>query len=60
MSNITGGEETEKITVEGGSIEKKTEGEYLGQIIAFDNRQENELRERKRKAWNSFWFLKQV
>ena len=25
----------------------------MGQIIAFDNRQEKELRERRRKAWNS-------
>jgi len=46
MGNITGGEEIEKITVGGGSIEKKTEGEYLGQIIAFD-KQTREITQRK-------------
>ena len=44
------GEETEKITARGGSIEKKTEGEYLCQMVAFDNRQEKEHRERKKKV----------
>jgi len=42
---------TDTVTINGVTLERKSEGKYLGQIIAFENRQEKELRERRKNAW---------
>jgi len=61
MNNIISVRESDcAITVGGTKIERRVEGKYLGQIISFENRQEKELKERRKKAWNSYWSLKQV
>jgi len=48
----------EAIEIGNEKIERSTEAIYLGQIIAFENRQGRKLKKRKKKAWKSFWTLK--
>ena len=51
MNNIISVRESDcAITVGGTKIERRVEGKYLGQIISFENRQEKELKERRKKS----------
>jgi len=41
-------------------IETEIEYNYLGQIVAFDDRIEEELKARRNKSRGKFWLLKKV
>ena len=50
MSNRDNGD----IYINGNRIEKTNEYVYLGQIVSFEDRMNNELNARKKKAWAGF------
>ncbi|MBP1527199.1 MAG: hypothetical protein H9Q66_04685 [Spiroplasma ixodetis] len=47
-------------TGDGTDIEEVKEYNYLGQVVAFEDRTEKELKNRKSKAWRKFWALKKI
>ncbi len=56
MSNIP----NTKIFLRDVEIEKQVEYIYLGQTISFKNKMNKELEIRRTKAWQGYWYLKQV
>lgn len=57
---LTNSQKETNISLNGVVIESSEEAIYLGQVIAFSDSLERELKRRKAKAWNSYWSLRDI